>query len=38
MFSSYVKQLQDHLRDKGWLDMAFVYWFDEPDPKDYRFD
>ncbi|MHB8901605.1 MAG: DUF4091 domain-containing protein, partial [Thermoguttaceae bacterium] len=22
---------------KGWLDMAFVYWFDEPDPKDYEF-
>ena len=22
---------------KGWLDEAFVYWFDEPDPKDYPF-
>lgn len=37
MFSSYVKQLEDHLRAKGWLDMAYVYWFDEPDPKDYEF-
>ncbi len=25
------------MRDKGWLDEAFVYWFDEPDPKDYEF-
>lgn len=37
MFSSYVKQLEDHLREKGWLDMAYVYWFDEPAPRDYEF-
>jgi hypothetical protein len=37
MFSSQVKQLEEHLRQKGWLDMAYVYWFDEPDPKDYDF-
>lgn len=37
MFSSYVRQLEDHLRAKGWLPMAYVYWFDEPDPKDYDF-
>lgn len=37
MFSSFVKQLQDHLAEKGWLDMAYTYWFDEPDPKDYEF-
>jgi len=37
MFSSCVKQLEDHLRDKGWLKMAYVYWFDEPEPKDYDF-
>lgn len=36
-FSSYCSQLQEHLREKGWLDEAFVYWFDEPDPKDYEF-
>jgi len=36
-FSSYVKQLESHLRAKGWLEMAYVYWFDEPDPKDYAF-
>ncbi len=37
MFSSYVKQIESHLKEKGWLDMAYVYWFDEPDPKDYAF-
>lgn len=34
---SYLEQLQAHLREKGWLDESFVYWFDEPDPKDYEF-
>ena len=29
--------LQTHLREQGWLEEAFVYWFDEPDPKDYAF-
>ncbi len=37
MFSGYVKQLEDHLRQKGWLKMAYIYWFDEPAPKDYEF-
>lgn len=37
MFSSYLGQLESHLREKGWLDMAYVYWFDEPEPKDYDF-
>ena len=37
MFSSYVKQLEDHLRKKGWLDMPYIYWFDEPEPNDYAF-
>jgi len=37
MFSSYVQQVENHLREKGWLEMAYVYWFDEPDPKDYPF-
>ncbi len=34
---AYLGQLESHLREKGWLDEAFVYWFDEPDPKDYAF-
>lgn len=33
LFGSYVKQLQDHLERKGWLDKAYLYWFDEPDEK-----
>jgi hypothetical protein len=37
VFSSYVKQLEEHLRQQGWLKMAYVYWFDEPEPKDYEF-
>ena len=37
MFANYVGQIERHLRDKGWLDMAYIYWFDEPDPKDYDF-
>jgi hypothetical protein len=34
---SFLGQLQTHLREQNWLDEAFVYWFDEPDPKDYEF-
>ena len=36
-FTNYCQAVQAHLRQKGWLDEAFVYWFDEPDPKDYQF-
>ena len=37
MFASQVRQIEEHFRQKGWLDMAYVYWFDEPDVKDYPF-
>jgi len=37
LFQSYCSQLQQHLGAKGWLDEAFIYWFDEPSPKDYDF-
>jgi len=36
LFGSYVKQLQDHLEKKGWLDKAFLYWYDEPGPGAYK--
>lgn len=36
-FSSYCQQVEEHLKANGWLDEAYVYWFDEPDPKDYEF-
>ena len=34
---SYGRQLEAHLRERGWLDRAFVYWFDEPSPDQYPF-
>jgi hypothetical protein len=37
IFTRYVRVIQDHLEEKGWLRKAYVYWFDEPDPKDYNF-
>ena len=37
LFKDYLGQVERHLREKGWLDQAFTYWFDEPDPKDYDF-
>jgi hypothetical protein len=37
VMASYLGQLESHLREKGWLRMAYTYWFDEPDPKDYEF-
>ena len=36
-FTAYCQQVQEHLRQKGWFDETYVYWFDEPDPKDYQF-
>lgn len=37
LMGQYLKGLQDHLEQKGWLHKAYVYWFDEPEPKDYPF-
>jgi len=37
LFGDYLGQVERHLREKGWLDKAFTYWFDEPDRKDYEF-
>ncbi|MCK5863481.1 MAG: DUF4091 domain-containing protein, partial [Candidatus Hydrogenedentes bacterium] len=36
-FSMWCRLVETHLREKGWLDDAYVYWFDEPDPDDYKF-
>jgi len=36
-FNAYCRDVQEHLREKGWLDEAFIYWLDEPAPKDYEF-
>jgi hypothetical protein len=34
-FASQVRQLESHLREKGWLKMAYIYWFDEPKKEDF---
>lgn len=36
-FSAYCRAVEAHLIEKGWIDDTYVYWFDEPDPKDYEF-
>lgn len=37
LFGRYVGALTGHLREKGWLDEAYTYWFDEPEPTQYEF-
>lgn len=37
LWGDYVRQIESHLREKGWLEKAYVYWFDEPEPRDYEF-
>jgi len=37
LLSQYLKQVESHLAAKGWLGREYIYWFDEPDPKDYPF-
>ena len=34
-FTAYATTLQEHLREKGWLDEAYIYWYDEPTTKAY---
>jgi hypothetical protein len=31
-FPEYMRQVGQHLREKGWLDKAYVYLWDEPEP------
>ena len=37
LFHDYLSQIERHLRERGWLDKAYTYWFDEPAKKDYEF-
>ncbi len=37
LLSQYLRQVEDHLAANGWLGKEYIYWFDEPDPKDYPF-
>lgn len=36
-FTAWSRAAEAHLREKGWLDESFIYWFDEPEPDDYAF-
>ena len=33
----YLKAVESHIREKGWLDKAYVYSFDEPEAGDYDY-
>ena len=33
----YLGEIERHLKEKGWLDKAYVYWYDEPKTSDYPF-
>jgi hypothetical protein len=37
LLGSYCRQLEAHLRAMGWLDKAYIYWFDEPNESQYPF-
>ncbi|MCL2622445.1 MAG: hypothetical protein FWD31_02165, partial [Planctomycetaceae bacterium] len=37
MMTDYYTKLQAHLIEKGWIDKAYIYWFDEPGHHDYEF-
>lgn len=37
LFKNYASTLENYLREKGWLDKGYIYWFDEPEEKDYAF-
>ena len=37
LFQDYLSQVETHLRQRGRLDKAYTYWFDEPDQKDFGF-
>jgi hypothetical protein len=36
-FAAVSTAVEGHLADRGWLDETFLYWFDEPEEKDYAF-
>ena len=37
LFHDYLSQVEAHLSQRGWLPKGFIYWFDEPAPKDFEF-
>jgi hypothetical protein len=37
LLSEYLRLVEKHLEEKGWLGKEYIYWFDEPDPENYPF-
>ncbi len=37
IFPWYLRQISDFLKQNHWLDKAYIYWFDEPQKKDYQY-
>jgi len=37
LLGSYCRQMEAHLRAMGWLDKAYIYWFDEPSQSQYPY-
>ena len=37
LLSQHLGQVEKHLAENGWLGKEYIYWFDEPDAKDYAF-
>ena len=37
IFGKLLRAIDDHLAQRGWLDRAYTYWYDEPGPGDYPF-
>jgi len=30
LIAAYLKEIERHLTERGWIDVAYLYWFDEP--------
>jgi hypothetical protein len=37
LMGQYLSQVEKHLEQNGWLGKEYIYWFDEPNRKDYPF-
>ena len=37
LMDQYLSQVEEHLEEHGWLGKEYIYWFDEPNRKDYPF-
>jgi Domain of unknown function (DUF4091) len=37
LLGSYCREMEAHLRAKGWLDKSYIYWFDEPAESQYPY-